>query len=180
MDKEAQILTRHCKFDKKKMKSPIGEIIATQLTEELMDQFQITKEKRQKLREIQAEFTKKTKLKEFRHRLMPLYQQIPRMNLSHKDIRGFADMGPSTDMSVTLEFAIKHRICARGLESKYCNIIENIMADAKVEFVRITHEVGVSIFSTCFLWLHSDSLNIVHQIIDIEVAKISKHFEPLE
>lgn len=146
MDKEFQRLTLHCKNNKKIMKefSPLEEVIATQLTEGLMDQFQITEQKRVKLREIQAEFTKKAKLKEFKHRLLPLYQPVPRFNQSHKEIREFACTGPSTEMSGLLEHAIKEKICSRGLAKKYPKIIDNIMADAKVEFVRITHQMGVS------------------------------------
>lgn len=146
MDKESQRLTRHCKYNKTNMKafSPLEEVIATQLTEELMDQFQITEQKRDKLREIQAEFTKKTKLREFKNRLLPLYQPVPRLNQSHKEIREFACIGPSTEMSGLLEQAIKEKICSRGLGNKYPKIIDNIMADAKVEFVRITHQMGVS------------------------------------
>lgn len=145
MDKEAQRLTKHCKFNKKLSKaiSPLEELIATQLSEELMDKFQITEQKRDKLREVQARFTRKTKLNEFKKRLQPLYQRVPRLNQSHKEIRNHAEMSPLTEMSGFPELPIRHRVCARGLERKYSKIIENIMADAKVEFVRITHEAGV-------------------------------------
>lgn len=147
MEKEANRLTRHCKVNIKSKKTitPLEEVISSQLTEELMEQFQITEEKRDKLREVQAAITRKTKLKELKQRLQPLYYKVPRLNQSHKDIRTYAEMGPSIEMSGFQELSIRHRVCARGLEQKYPKIIENIMEDAKVEFVRITHEAGVSI-----------------------------------
>lgn len=148
MDKEAERLVRHCMFSKTNTKSssPLNEVIATQLTEELMDKFHVSERKRKQLRELQTEITSTVKFKEFKTRLQPLYQQVPRMNQSHKEIRTYADMGPSTEMSALVENSIKERVCARGLEKKYTKIIENIMADAKVEFVKITHEIGVSTF----------------------------------
>lgn len=82
MDKEAQRFTRNCKFGKKQKwcVDPLEELIATQLIEELMEKFQITQQKRGKLQQIQLDFTKKSKLKELKKRLLPVYPKVPRLN----------------------------------------------------------------------------------------------------
>ncbi|CAH1159888.1 unnamed protein product [Phaedon cochleariae] len=147
MDKEANRLRKRCRLTNRNMVDApsLEDIIATQLTEELMDKFKVNKEKREKLRQFQSDYTKKKKLKEFDTRLVPLYPEVPRMNESHKKIRGFADLCPSTEMSSFQEIAIRRRICVPSLESKYKNIVDNIVVEARNEFVMITHAAGVNL-----------------------------------
>ncbi|CAH1959988.1 unnamed protein product [Acanthoscelides obtectus] len=147
IEKEASMLMRRCKAnDKHRIKAPtLEEIIATQLTDELMDQFNINKQKREKLKEFQSEFTKKTKLKEFKTRLVPLYPEVPTKNDCHKKIRYYSELCPYSDMTAILESALRNRVRARGLELKYPSIIDNIVASAKEEFFEVTHNAGVNL-----------------------------------
>ncbi|KAG5885990.1 hypothetical protein JTB14_025385 [Gonioctena quinquepunctata] len=123
----------------------LEELIATQLTEELLDKYKIHGQKREQLREFQTEFTKKTKLREFKHRLVPLYPVVPQFDDSHKRIRGYAELGPSTNMSAFQEIAIKRKICRRSLEMKFKPTLDRIMEEARDEFLRITHDAGVNL-----------------------------------
>nr|CAH7749861.1 unnamed protein product [Callosobruchus chinensis] len=128
-----------------RIKAPtLEEIIATQLTDDLMDQFKINKQKRETLKELQSEFTKKTKLKEFKTRLVPVYTEVPKKNHCHKKIRYFSELCPYSDMTTSLEAALRNRVQARGLEKKYPSIIDNIVASAKEEFLEATHTAGVN------------------------------------
>ncbi|XP_072386040.1 dynein axonemal heavy chain 7 isoform X2 [Diabrotica undecimpunctata] len=90
-----------------------------------------------------AEFIRKTKLREYKHRLTPIYAEIPRMNDSHKKIRAQAELCPTAKMSVFQERCITSRVAAKGLEKKYQLIVPRILAEAKEEFIRITHSAGV-------------------------------------
>nr|CAI5851901.1 unnamed protein product [Callosobruchus analis] len=145
--KEADMLMRRCKASKtRRIKAPtLEEIIATQLTDDLMDQFKINKQKREKLKEFQSEFTKKTKLKEFKTRLVPLYPEVPKKNDCHKKIRYYSELCPYSDMTAILEAALRNQVQARGLENRYPSIIDNIVAEAKVEFLEVTHTAGVNL-----------------------------------
>ncbi|KAJ8974696.1 hypothetical protein NQ317_015225 [Molorchus minor] len=149
MDREAQRLIRQCKAGNKKIVKPpsLHELVATQLTDELMDTFNINKRKRRKLREFQMEFTRKTKMKEFKTKLVPLYPEVPRFNDSHQLIRAFAEGCPITKMSRFQELDIRKMIGARGLEKKYSFIIDEIMVEIREEFMRITDLAGVNLKS---------------------------------
>ncbi|XP_057662092.1 dynein axonemal heavy chain 12 isoform X1 [Diorhabda carinulata] len=112
-----------------------------------MNKFKINKKKREKLLQFQAEFVKEEKIKEFKHRLTPLYPQVPRMDDSHKKIRAKAELCPSTPMSIFQGRCITNKVAARGLEKKFPWVIPNIMEEAKEDFIRITHLAGVNLKS---------------------------------
>lgn len=146
MNREVRRMIQHCKATNKTKPPALEELIATQLTDELMDKFKINEKKRKRLREFQSEFTRKYKLKELKNRLVPLYPEVPRLNESHKKIRSYMNNCPTTEMSTFQETCIRNRIAVRDLAVKYKHIVDNIMAEAKDDFVMITHNAGVSIF----------------------------------
>lgn len=147
MDREAKRLIRQCKAANKVVKPPpLEELIATQLTEDLMEKFKIGHQKRERLRRFQSEFVRNTKLKEFKTRLMPLYTPPPRTIDPHRILRKQAEICPSTRMSLFQEKTIRKRIRARGLEDKYPSIVDEMIVEIRSEFERITHEAGVCIF----------------------------------
>uniref|UniRef100_A0A6P7GYU8 Uncharacterized protein LOC114348570 n=1 Tax=Diabrotica virgifera virgifera TaxID=50390 RepID=A0A6P7GYU8_DIAVI len=65
------------------------------------------------------------------------------MNDSHKKIRAQAELCPTAKMSVFQERCITTRVAAKGLEKKHQLIVPRILAEAKEEFIRITHSAGV-------------------------------------
>ncbi|KAJ8944983.1 hypothetical protein NQ318_010185 [Aromia moschata] len=166
MDREAQRLIRQCKVAGKKAVKPpsLHEIVATQLTEEVMDSFNINQKKRKRLRQFQLEFTRKTKMTEFKTKLVPLYPEVPRFNDSHQLIRSFAEMCPTTAMSRFQEADIRKMIAAKGLEKKYANMVDDIIAEVRAEFVRITHATGVNLIA---LPLEGDQLSTWDELHDI-------------
>lgn len=130
---------------------PLEELIATQLTDDLMEKFKVGHQKRDRLRKFQSQFARTTKLKEFKTRLTPLYIPPPRTIDPHRILRKNAEVCPSTRMSLFQERQIRKRIRARGLENKYTQIVEEMIAEIRDEFERITHDAGVKIFlSTLF------------------------------
>ncbi|KAJ8931053.1 hypothetical protein NQ314_016082, partial [Rhamnusium bicolor] len=110
-----------------------------------MEKFNINQKKRKRLREFQSDFTVKTKLREFKTRLVPLYPEVPRFNDSHKIVREYAEICPSTRISIFQERAIRRRIRARGLEKKYGFIVDEIISEIREDFVKITHAAGVNL-----------------------------------
>lgn len=152
MDREAKRIIRQCKGANKTVikPPPLEELIATHLTEELMDKFKIGRQKRERLRRFQTEYTRNTKLREFKTRLTPLYIEPPRTRDPHKVLRKYAEVCPSTRMCLFQERKIRKRVCARGLEIRYSHIVEDMIAEIRDEFERITHDAGVSFFSLNF------------------------------
>ncbi|CAG9861035.1 unnamed protein product [Phyllotreta striolata] len=146
MNRETRKILTRCKVTDKNLRPPplLEELVATQLTEELMDKFQITSKKKKMLLEYQAEFAKDRKLKAFKHRLRPIYAQLPSLDDSHKKIRGFAELCPTYQMSPFHEQCIFKKIATKGLEYKFPMTIKFIMDEAKEEFIKITHLAGAN------------------------------------
>ncbi|XP_018571400.1 dynein heavy chain 12, axonemal [Anoplophora glabripennis] len=147
MDREAKRIIRQCKGANKSVVKPppLEELIATNLTEELMEKFKIGRQKRERLRRFQSEYTRDTKRKEFRTRLTPLYIQPPRTRDPHRVLRKYAEVCPSTRMCLFQERRIRKRVCAKELESRYAHIVEEMIAEIRDEFERITHDAGVNL-----------------------------------
>ena len=110
--KEASRIVRQCRLDsiKNTQKFTLEDLVATQLTEEMMEKFKIGKRKRETLRMFQSEHCNNTKIKEYRKRLTPLYKEIPRFNDTRMILRERTDECPTTKMSAFQELAIKKRV----------------------------------------------------------------------
>lgn len=112
--KEASKLIRQCKLEGRKVvkEFTLQDLVATQLNEEMMEKFNISKKSRDNLRNFQSEYCKKTKLKEYKRKLTPLYPEVPKFNTAFKNLRSYANQSPITKMSSFQELAIRKRVSA--------------------------------------------------------------------
>ncbi|KAL1506278.1 hypothetical protein ABEB36_005670 [Hypothenemus hampei] len=145
--KQANRLVRQCRLESRKSvkKFTLEDLIATELTENLMDKFNINKANRDRLKIFQAEHCKKMKLYEYRRQLTPLYLEVPQFNSSFTNLRSYAEKCPTTKMSTFQEFSIRKRVQKNALEAKYPQIIENIITETREQFEIVTHTAGVNL-----------------------------------
>uniref|UniRef100_A0AAR5PYC5 AAA+ ATPase domain-containing protein n=1 Tax=Dendroctonus ponderosae TaxID=77166 RepID=A0AAR5PYC5_DENPD len=145
--KDTSILMRQCRLESRKdtKQFTLDELVATELTEDMMEHFQIGKRKREALRQFKSEFCKKSKLKKFKQKLTTLYPEVPKLNTAHIKLRNYAEECPTTKMGDFQELAIKTKVQKKRLAEKYPEIIATIMVEAKEHYQAITHTAGVNL-----------------------------------
>ncbi|XP_030765059.1 dynein heavy chain 12, axonemal [Sitophilus oryzae] len=147
MNRNNQNIARQCKVNARReiKKLTLDDLIAREVTEGLMEKFNIGKQAKEAIKSYQSEYCKQTKLKEYKHRLTPLYAEVPMFDNSKIELRNHADKCPTTDMSNALELEIRKRVRVKVLERRYIQIINNIMDETRQHFKNVTHKAGVNL-----------------------------------
>lgn len=146
MDKKYHDIFRKCRRFERNPRNTLllEEIVATTLSHDLLERYNIPSKKRKQLMEFKCEFSKDTKIKQYQNKIIPLYPEIPTKNIAHQCIREFAETGPKTVKSCFKEHLIMKKTQTGGLEKKYTQVVIDILEEARGEFIETIHGVSVN------------------------------------
>ncbi|KAH0814233.1 hypothetical protein GEV33_008564 [Tenebrio molitor] len=103
-------------------------------------QFAMELKRRNRIILYMNKIVKKTKSEERNMKVAPLHRDASTDN----DIREFCGNCPSTSMSRFQERDILRKVNARGLELNYPVLLNNIITEAREEFLKVTQRAGIA------------------------------------